>query len=65
MSIPVEMKRSSSNPVQGPGSTAHVEVTVVAVHLRDDTAELQLVPLALDTPATPVDGVVYPPGIVA
>jgi hypothetical protein len=47
-------------PDQRPGPAAHVEVPVVALHLLDGTPELQVVPLALDAPTAPVDGVVVP-----
>src|SRR5438034_6253486 len=33
---------------------------LVALHLLDDTPELQVMPLALDAPTAPVDGVVVP-----
>ena len=47
-------------PDQRPWSAAHVEMPRAALHLVDDTPELQVVPLALDAPAAPKDSVVVP-----
>jgi hypothetical protein len=45
-----------------PRSAADVEDAVVAVELGGDAGELEVVPLALDAAAAPVDLVVVPGG---